>query len=82
MDLNLDVESKLREYIKVLSSRTFEGRKIGSSGGKKTINWLVNILKSLGLQSVTPEYKQTFEAQHCIINSRKSFAFISKGKKR
>ena len=39
------IECSLKQNIKILSSDYFEGRKTGTTGGKRAVDWIENQLK-------------------------------------
>ncbi len=53
-------QALLRADITTLSSADFEGRKTGTAGERKTIDYIVGQYKAAGLDSVSGKYEQAF----------------------
>lgn len=51
---------KLLEDIKTLSSDQFEGRKTGTTGNKKAVDYIVSRFREIGLSSFKNDYKHAF----------------------
>ncbi|PHS36437.1 MAG: hypothetical protein COA82_00215 [Alkaliphilus sp.] len=55
--------TRVKEHIKVLTSDEFEGRMIGTAGNEKTVEYIVNHFKEIGLEPhIENEYITTFNA--------------------
>jgi hypothetical protein len=58
----LAADTLLRETVKTLSSKEFEGRRPGTPGNEKATNFLINKIKSFGIKDIKefPNFKQEF----------------------
>ncbi len=59
--------AKLLNDIKIMSSADFEGRRPGSAGHQKALNFIVERFSSLGLQTFGDSYIHTFEVRDSLI---------------
>src|SRR5690606_26759432 len=55
--------ARLNDYVRVLASDEFEGRGVATPGEEKTVAWLVERFKALGLEPGGPDGAWTQTAQ-------------------
>jgi Zn-dependent M28 family amino/carboxypeptidase len=74
-------KDKMLEYVKTLASDEFEGRAPATEGGKKSIKYITDHFKKVGVKPIDGKYTQKVGLVRFQKNIEKSFVKIKNGRK-